>query len=169
MLTKADKKRDKRQKVKRFISGGKCRRIFLDQEIDRRRDRVRCEEGEERCNVCRRSDVIIEELEEQRQTYIQEEARRGQEKQDRFIDSGINIPSSSIPFSGLGSDNIGGSVILLASSPPRSQSSVVSFDQGFIVDQVTATKREEFRGQQSQRQEQRLRIKEENQQAGQEV
>jgi hypothetical protein len=88
--------------------------------------------------------VIIEELEEQRQTYIQEEARRGQEKQDRFMDSGIDILLSSILFSRLGSDNIGSSVILLALSLPRSQSNVVSFDQGFITDQVMATEREEF-------------------------
>jgi superfamily II DNA helicase RecQ len=43
-----------REKVNQFISGERCRRICLDQEMDGRIDRVRCEDGEERCDVCRR-------------------------------------------------------------------------------------------------------------------
>ncbi|KAH7413538.1 P-loop containing nucleoside triphosphate hydrolase protein, partial [Cadophora sp. MPI-SDFR-AT-0126] len=41
-----------KQKVERFMSGAKCRRIYLDQEMDGRIDRVRCEDEEERCDVC---------------------------------------------------------------------------------------------------------------------
>jgi len=52
VITEADRKRVEREKVDRFISGAQCRRIDLDQEMDGRTDRVRCEEGEERCDVC---------------------------------------------------------------------------------------------------------------------
>jgi hypothetical protein len=46
------------QKVDRLISRVRCRRIFLDQEIDGRIDRVRYEEGEERCDIYYESDAI---------------------------------------------------------------------------------------------------------------
>lgn len=81
------------------MSGAACRRIYLDQEIDGRVDRVRCEDKEERCDVCQESNTIIEKLEAQRQADQVE-----QDKQDPRVDSGIVIPSSSI---------------VLPSSPPR--------------------------------------------------
>jgi hypothetical protein len=49
-------------KVERFVGGAKRRRIFLDQEMDWRL--VRCEVGEERCDVCRKSDAMMEWLED---------------------------------------------------------------------------------------------------------
>jgi hypothetical protein len=64
VLSEADRKRVGRQKVERFISRDKCRRIFLDQEIDGRIDRIRYKNGEERCDICRGSDKIIKALEE---------------------------------------------------------------------------------------------------------
>jgi hypothetical protein len=38
--------------MQQFIGGAKCRRVVLDKQMDGRTDRVRCEAGEERCNVC---------------------------------------------------------------------------------------------------------------------
>lgn len=43
--------------VERFVSGAKCRRIYLDHEMDGRIDRVRCEGEEERSDVCQGSHV----------------------------------------------------------------------------------------------------------------
>ncbi|KAG9241062.1 P-loop containing nucleoside triphosphate hydrolase protein, partial [Calycina marina] len=40
------------QKVNRLISGARCRRIYLDEELDGRIDRLRCEEGDEVCDIC---------------------------------------------------------------------------------------------------------------------
>jgi superfamily II DNA helicase RecQ len=75
VITEADKKRVDQEKVDRFISGAQCRRIVLDQEMDGRTDRVRCEEGEEHCDVCQKSDNIMEEAEELRQAYIAEQEK----------------------------------------------------------------------------------------------
>ena len=36
-----------KKKVDQFISRAQCRQIHLDQEMDKRTDRIRCEEGEE--------------------------------------------------------------------------------------------------------------------------
>jgi superfamily II DNA helicase RecQ len=52
VIIEADRKRVEQEKVDRFISGAQCRRVGLDREMDGRVDRVRCEEGEERCNIC---------------------------------------------------------------------------------------------------------------------
>jgi hypothetical protein len=96
-MTGKEKERIERQKVERFVSGAKCRRIYMDQEMDGRINRVRCEHEEERCDVCCESDTMMEELEVKRQAYIQE-ARMEQGKDNRFMDNAIDIPSSSIPF-----------------------------------------------------------------------
>lgn len=37
-----------------FVEGGKCRRVVLDEQIDRRTDRIGCEAGEAKCNICQR-------------------------------------------------------------------------------------------------------------------
>lgn len=70
-MTVKEKQRIEQQKVERFVSGARCRRVYLDQEIDRRVNRVRCEEEEEeRCDMCQASDAMINDLEGQRQAYI---------------------------------------------------------------------------------------------------
>ena len=44
--------------------------------MDRRMDRVRCEEGEEQCDVYKKDDIMIEELEAQRQAFTRKERER---------------------------------------------------------------------------------------------
>lgn len=56
-ITKEDKKRAEQDKAHRFISGARCRRIHLDQAMDDRFNRARCEEGEEVCDVCGKEDA----------------------------------------------------------------------------------------------------------------
>jgi hypothetical protein len=140
-MTGKEKERIKQQKVERFVSGAKCRRIYLDQEMDGRIDRVRCEDGEERCDVCQASNSMMEELEARRQAYVQEV----QEKEEPSMDSAIDIPSSRVPFSGIPSDGFGSSHGPFPSSPPAySPSSAISFDQGFAADRGRAEERVEF-------------------------
>jgi RecQ family ATP-dependent DNA helicase len=171
-MTTKEKQRIEQQKVERFVSGAACRRIYLDREMDGRVDRVRCEDEEERCDVCRESDAMMDELEAQRQAYVHEEQveqdkRDRQNKQDQWIDSGIGIRSSSMAFPTIASDGFDGPY---PSSPPRrSQSSVPSFDQGFTSDQISPGERVEFQSQQSQCQQQRLQFQAQIQQAGQAV
>ncbi|KLP03469.1 Uncharacterized protein Y057_10530 [Fusarium fujikuroi] len=43
-----------------FINGRVCRRVILDSEMDGRDDRDRCEEGEERCDICQAADEVAE-------------------------------------------------------------------------------------------------------------
>lgn len=71
--TYVDEKAEKQiewEKCEQFISGERCRRIYLDQEMDGRLDRSRCEEGEIRCDVCQKDDQQAEALERMRQEYI---------------------------------------------------------------------------------------------------
>ena len=68
--------------------------------MDRRVDRARCKDEEEYYNVYRESDIIINELEVQRQVYVQREY----EKQEWLMDSAINIPLSNMLFSGFPSE-----------------------------------------------------------------
>lgn len=165
-MTAKEKGRIERQKVERFVSGAKCRRIYLDHEMDGRIDRVRCEGEEEHCDVCQASDAMMDELEAKRQAYIQD----AKEKEERTMDSAIDFPSSSIPFSGFPSEGFGSSHGPFPSSPPPcSQSSVVSFDQGFTADQISPEERVEFQSQQSQRQQQRLQVQAQNQREGHNV
>jgi hypothetical protein len=140
--------------------------MYLDREMDGRIDRVRCEDGEERCDVCQASDAMMDELEAQRQAYIQRE----QEKQERFMDSAIDMPTSSIPFPQVPSDRFDRNDGPFPSSPPRySQSSTVSFDQGFAADRISPEERVEFQSQQNERQQQRLQFQSQVQQTSQEV
>jgi hypothetical protein len=88
--------------VDRFISGEQCRRIHLDQEMDGQTDHSRCEDGEERCNVCQKDDEVVVEAEALRQAYAEEE--QSIYEHDQMLDSGINMPLSiemqgSIPSS----------------------------------------------------------------------
>jgi RecQ family ATP-dependent DNA helicase len=151
VMTEKEKRWMEQQKVERFISGSKCRRIFLDREMDGRMDRLRCEEGEERCDVCQESDMMVERIEVQQRAYVREQ-------QDGVLDSGINILSSSIH-----------SAELPETSAPSSQDSIASFGAGFSGDSISTADRHEFHVQQSQRQQQRLRIMDQNQQKGHEV
>lgn len=41
-----------RRLMERYMTGGRCRRIGLDEYLDGRLDRERCEEGEEKCDWC---------------------------------------------------------------------------------------------------------------------
>ena len=105
---------------------------------------MRCEDGEERCDVCQASDAMMDELEAQRQVYIQRE----QEKQERFMDSAIDMPTSSIPFPPVPSDGFDSNNSPFPSSPPRySQSSTVSCNQGFTADRIRPEERVEFQSQ----------------------
>ena len=91
------------EKMDKFLGGGKCRRIYLDSEMDDRHDQIRCEEGEEQCDVCEKDDAMSKDMEAQQAAYIEEEREMQEqanqyerEKQDQWLDSGIDVPSSSI-------------------------------------------------------------------------
>jgi hypothetical protein len=116
IITDIDKKRVEREKVDRFISGAQCRRIDLDREMDSRIDRIQCKKGKEQCNICQKSDAMMEEAEALRQAYMtQQEKERYQ--QEPTLDSGIDIPSSQsvIPSS---SPTVEPSRVVPPSSPP---------------------------------------------------
>jgi RecQ family ATP-dependent DNA helicase len=178
-LTKKEKEWVESQKVERFISGARCRRIYLDQEMDGRLDRTGCEDGEERCDVCREGEAMLQRMEEQ-QAFQQE-----RERQDRMMDSGIDIPCSMMdgirePTSSIDGHSPGGSIggfglsISSPTSPPGHRSSsppssAISFDQGVSACQITAADRAEFQSQQDQRKQQRTRVEEQNRQEGQDV
>ena len=51
-MTAKEKERIERHKVKRFVSGAKYRRIYLDHEINGRINRVKYKDGEKRYDVC---------------------------------------------------------------------------------------------------------------------
>ena len=94
------------EKMERFLSGSKCRRIYLDSEMDDRNNRKRCETGEERCDVCEGDDAKMEKSEARRAAFIEEE-REIQDKgarQDWWLDSGIDVPSSSMSIPTLRSE-----------------------------------------------------------------
>jgi RecQ family ATP-dependent DNA helicase len=159
---RVDKKEMEREKVNQFISGERCRRICLDQEMDGRIDRVRCEDGEERCDVCRKDDEAMEEAEALRQAYeesneqgIDEESTHEQEQEeythDQMLDNGINMASS----------------FEMQGSTP----SIELSDSGFAPQSpgFTAADEYEFQSQQAKREQQRQRIQRQNQQEGQEV
>jgi hypothetical protein len=106
--------------------------------MDGRMDRVRCEDEEERYNMCQASDAIMDDLEAQWRVYIQRE----QEKQDRLMDSAINMLTSNIPFPEVPSEGVNSSNGPFPSSPPGySQGSTVSFDQGFMADRISHRER----------------------------
>jgi hypothetical protein len=171
IITDTDKKRVEREKIDRFISGAQCRRINLDQEMDGWVDRIRCKEGEERCDVCQKSDAMMEEAETLRQAYIaQQEKERYQ--QEPTLDSGIDIPSSQsvIPSS---SPTVEPSRVVPPSSPPVVQpdifpsspklpylrwipyspskspsSNIISSEAGFETNMVAIAEAVEFQSQQ---------------------
>ncbi|KAK6591445.1 hypothetical protein H4I95_12198 [Botrytis cinerea] len=165
-MTVKEKQRIEQQKVERFVSGAACRRVYLDGEMDGRMDRVRCADEEERCDVCQASDAMMDELEAQQQAYI----HREQEKQDRFTDSAIHMPTSSIPFPEVPRDGVHSSDGPFPRSPPGySPRRTVSFDQGFMADRISQGERVTFQSQQSQRQQPRVQVQARNRHAGCEV
>ena len=170
IMSAQEEKQVEWDKIERFLAGEKCRRIFLDAEMDGRgyddrSQRVRCEEGEEQCDVCETDDATAERIEAQRRAYVEE-----QEGQDQWTDSGIEVPSSSIPLPTINvsrdESHNGGS-----SSPTHghSPSSLVSFDQGFATDVIHGRERDEFTAQQAQRSQQRWRTIVQERDEGQEV
>jgi len=79
-ITKWGEEYMEREKMERFMSGVKCRRIYLDQEMDGRLDRLRCEKGEQRCDVCREDEALMGRLEEQQQRHAAEGASMAMER-----------------------------------------------------------------------------------------
>lgn len=61
--------------------------------------RFRCEEGEERCDVCERDDVMTMESERQQiAQHSEDPTRQEPARQERWMDSGIDVFSSSVPI-----------------------------------------------------------------------
>ena len=71
VISPMDKAQIEREKVNRFISGERCRRIHLDQDMDGRTNRIRCEEGEERCDVCWKDDEAAAEADALQQAFAE--------------------------------------------------------------------------------------------------
>jgi superfamily II DNA helicase RecQ len=99
IITKEDRARVKRLEVDRFISGISCRRVHLDHVLDGRTDRVRCEEGEEKCDVCQKDDWVTAHTEALQGAFMAEQDRQARHEPEQILDSGIHM-SSSNPVSG---------------------------------------------------------------------
>ena len=100
IITGEDRARVKRLKVEQFISGILCRRVHLDQELDGRTDRVRCEEGEERCDVCCEDERTMAQAAALQEAYTAEQEREARHAAHRILDIGINT-TCRIPGSGM--------------------------------------------------------------------
>ena len=99
IITKEDQAKVKRIEVDRFISGISCRRIHLDHILDGRTDRVRCEEGEVKCDVCEEDEREMAHVAALQEAYMAEQQREAHHERDEMLDGGINM-TSSIPGSG---------------------------------------------------------------------
>jgi len=108
VISQADRAQVEQARVHGFISGARCRRIHLDQEMNGRTDRVGCEGGEEKCDVCQLDDQAMAEAEQLRRLYNTKHAKESSEER---LDSGIGMTSSPIPL---------GSSHAVASSPEHS-------------------------------------------------
>ncbi|KAL5318141.1 hypothetical protein ACEPPN_013199 [Leptodophora sp. 'Broadleaf-Isolate-01'] len=95
--------------IQEFISSGVCRRVVLDQVMDGRMDRERCEEGEEACDVCQGKDK-----EERRQAARERVISRLNEE---IGDGGVVVDAADEGSSGV-----------IVEDDSRSE---VSVDQGF--------------------------------------
>ncbi|KFZ01485.1 hypothetical protein V500_00751 [Pseudogymnoascus sp. VKM F-4518 (FW-2643)] len=179
------------EKMERFLSGSKCRRIYLNSEMDDRQNRERCEVGEERCDVCEKDDAMIEDGEARQAAYIEEQraireqaAQDKHKRPDQWLDSGIEVHSSmSIPAP-RGEVLVPGSVVVASPQPStdqnptpseeghsitRSRCSSVSFDEGFAADQDSVSESRAFEAQNHQRSQQRWRVEADSQREGHEV
>jgi superfamily II DNA helicase RecQ len=74
-----------------FISSQGCRRVIIDHVMDGRDDRIRCEEGEEMCDMCCEDQRMMEDLEGERWSPAED---------DPFDDSGIAVESSDVGVPG---------------------------------------------------------------------
>ncbi|KFZ19174.1 hypothetical protein V501_00787 [Pseudogymnoascus sp. VKM F-4519 (FW-2642)] len=81
-ITKEDKKRVEQDKAHRFISGARCRRIHLDQAMDDRFNRARCEEGEEVCDVCGKEDATVADADVLQEAYNVEQGHGEEEREE---------------------------------------------------------------------------------------
>jgi superfamily II DNA helicase RecQ len=117
-----------------FIAGYNCRRVIMDRIMDGRMDRVGCEEGEERCDVCQRSqemDLPTSELPAPSPNVV----RASQEGLPTIRGNKEGLISSDIGFGDSGIGNSMSSQVqegTVPSSPPNMPSSPVSEDQGFM-------------------------------------
>ena len=183
VIPTADRDQFGQEKVDEFISGERCWWIYLDQEMDGRFNYVQCEDGEEKCNVCQKDEQAIEEAETMQNAYIAEQERQAMYKQDRMLDSGINMPSSSFGMQASDKTTTPSSSIEL---PDMSQlanhkdtlrntlqkspiSSIISSNLGFTANLITIANQYKFEAQQVEREQQRRRIQRQNQQEGHEV
>ena len=94
IITDQDRMRVKLAKAEQFVSGISCRRVWLDQELDGRTNRIRCEEGEQRCNVCIEDDRIMTESDALREAYIAQQENKAHRRGVETCDSGVGLMSS---------------------------------------------------------------------------
>jgi superfamily II DNA helicase RecQ len=95
IITEADRARVKRLKVEQFMSGASCRRVHLDHVLDGRTGRLRCEEGEVKCDVCAEEEREAAHIAALQRAYMAEQESEARREQDRMLDSGIDMPSSA--------------------------------------------------------------------------
>ncbi|KFZ23111.1 hypothetical protein V502_02410, partial [Pseudogymnoascus sp. VKM F-4520 (FW-2644)] len=151
------------------------------------------EVGEEQCDVCKKDDAMVEDREAQRAAYIEEQrANREQaaqaecKSQGQWVDSRIDVPSSSMSIPALSSEVlVPRSVVVTSPQPftdqditsseeegqpiPQSRCSSVSFDKGFAADQDPVSKSCTFEAQNQQQSQQQWRVEADSQQEGHEV
>jgi hypothetical protein len=152
----AEKRLAEQEKINRFICGARCRRIELDSEMDGRTDRWRCEEGEERCDVCRADDLEAAEIEQQRdEEIIREEALQEE--------MSISITEDS-EYTGFYSNYYSNHIIDIDIPGEKAITPT-----GFNNEMITSVDRIQFVKQEEEQQQRHLDIIAENQQDAQEV
>ena len=77
--------------IAEFIQPDLCRRIIMDRVMDGRDDREQCEEGEEKCDVCRADEEVRERMISQ----VWIEDVEDDENDEAFADSGVALTQSS--------------------------------------------------------------------------
>lgn len=135
--TDGEKRMAEIEKVQRFMSGARCRRVYLDQEMDGRHDRVGCEDGEEACDICVAT--------------FEEVVPR---EQGDTADGGIDMSSSRIePATEGGWGRSSG-----AAARPTAASRGPAAPPRITVDRVSQRDRDEFQAQVVEREQQKTRI-----------
>ncbi|KFZ18997.1 hypothetical protein V502_03894, partial [Pseudogymnoascus sp. VKM F-4520 (FW-2644)] len=102
-----------------------------------------CEVGEEQCNVCKKDDAMVKDREAQWAAYVEEQraiqeqaahAERERQGQGQWVDSGINVPSSSMSIPALSSEVLVlRSVIVASPKPFTGQNPTSSEEEGQAV------------------------------------
>ncbi|KFY26455.1 hypothetical protein V493_04079, partial [Pseudogymnoascus sp. VKM F-4281 (FW-2241)] len=133
--------------------GGQTGRVGEDGEVFEQQ----CEVGEERCDMCEKDDAMVKDGEARQAAYVEEQrviqeqaVQAERERQGWWVDSGIDVPSSSMNILAPSSEVlVTGSVVVTSPqlltdqditsseeghSIPRSRCSSVSFDKGFAAD-----------------------------------